>query len=133
MSLRRLLAQYLIVITAALAASKAVSAAGFINIQPVGLPLDIRVVAVDRQGFLWTAGAHGVCRFDGADWFCPEERAAGTLYVDRDNSVWSGLADGSVIALHPPGRAVQVIQQTSDVINDLAHTSGNLWLATSTG
>lgn len=105
------LAPYLIVIAAALASSDGVDAAGFINIQPIGLPMGIQSVAVDAQGFLWTAGAHGVCRFDGTDWLCPEERAARTLHIDSGNSVWSGLADGTAIVLHPPGRLVQVVGQ----------------------
>lgn len=95
--------------------------------------MGIQSVAVDGQGFLWTAGAHGVCRFDGADWFCPEERAARTLHIDSNNAVWSGLADGTAIVLHPPGRLVHVVGQVGGTLNDVAHSNGVLWLATSAG
>lgn len=127
------LARYVTVVAAGIACAKGVNAAGFVDIQSVGLPVSVQAVRVDREGFLWTAGAHGVCRFDGADWFCPEERAARTLYVDDDNGIWAGLDDKSVIAILPRGRVVRMFGQASGAINDVAHTSGTLWLATETG
>ncbi len=114
-------------------ADRAALGVGFVDIRTVSPVVDVRALALDRRGFLWTAGERGVCRYDGDQWLCPDERPARGLFIDAADTIWAGLDDGALTEIrsfrfevHPAGKATGTIRA-------LVRVGHTLWIASSTG
>ena len=108
-------------------------AAGFLDVRRVGTPVPIAALALDPDGFLWTAGVRGLCRFDGADWLCPIESSATALYVSPDANVWGALASGSIVKIGRDRSRFVNVGRVSGSVTGLVYTRGAVWVASDSG
>ena len=113
-----------------------------------GLPSSrINALAQDRAGYLWIATDDGVARFDGVDFrvwrYNPgvvngmQGNLVNSLYVDRNDDVWLGVASGGLARIDAQRGAVEAIPEErvpgmkdGEVWSMTETADGRLWFAT---
>ena len=113
-----------------------------------GLPSSrINDLAQDRAGYLWIATDDGVARFDGVDFrvwrYNPgvvngmQGNLVNSLYVDRNDDVWLGVASGGLARIDAQRGAVEAIPEErvpgmkdGEVWSMTETADGRLWFAT---
>jgi signal transduction histidine kinase/ligand-binding sensor domain-containing protein len=75
---------------------------GFYLVRQRGPVGPVRSVSVDRQGFVWSAGPGGTCRFDGLSTRCLSDDAAELVSASASgDDVWAVFSNGTLRRIFP--------------------------------
>ncbi len=78
------------------------SGTGFYLVRQRGPREPVHSVSVDRQGFVWSAGPAGACRFDGLTTRCLSHGSAALISAARTgDDVWAVFSNGALRRVYP--------------------------------